>query len=66
TQVLSPREAFLVEGTPESFAEGILSALDPSEARAERVLHAKNLYESAYGAGAYSSRLKKALQHVHV
>jgi len=66
TQVLSDETAILTAPSPESFAEGILSALD-DPARADAVgVRARALAETKYSYAAYLERTREACQALGV
>ncbi|MBI2870615.1 MAG: glycosyltransferase family 4 protein [Candidatus Omnitrophica bacterium] len=64
TQVLTDREAVLVEAQPQKFAQGILSVLNGSGKGVWLAEHARSLYERAYGYESYCSRMKEVLNDV--
>jgi len=62
TQVLSEDVCFLVDPTPESFADGMLEALNnPEKARAV-VAAAQELYETVYSRQAYEQKIHQLLE----
>jgi len=64
TQILSDKEAILVECTPEGLADGILRVLSKPDVAESLGRHARALYEKAYGEQVYQRKLEKVFSHV--
>jgi glycosyltransferase involved in cell wall biosynthesis len=64
TQILTEREAVLVECNAESMAQGILKALDDAQLSQSIGRNARKLYETRYGSEQYFHRLGQVLSYV--
>jgi glycosyltransferase involved in cell wall biosynthesis len=64
TQILTEREAVLVECNAESMAQGILKALNDAHLSQSIGQNARKLYETCYGSDQYFDRLGQALSYV--
>jgi glycosyltransferase involved in cell wall biosynthesis len=64
TQILTEREAVLVECNAESIAHGILKALNDAQLSQAIGHNARKLYETRYGSDQYFNRLSQALSYV--
>jgi glycosyltransferase involved in cell wall biosynthesis len=64
TQILTEREAVLVECNAESMAQGILKALNDAQLARAIGQNARKLYETHYGSDRYFKRLGEVLSYV--
>jgi glycosyltransferase involved in cell wall biosynthesis len=64
TQILTEREAVLVECNAESMAQGILKALNDAQLAQSIGQNARKLYETNYGSEQYFNRLGRVLSYV--
>jgi glycosyltransferase involved in cell wall biosynthesis len=64
TQILTDKEAVLVECAPEALAAGILSVLNQPERGQALARKARELYDKAYGRAAYAEKLQKTLLYL--
>jgi glycosyltransferase involved in cell wall biosynthesis len=64
TQILTEREAVLVECNAESMAQGILKALNDAQLSQAIGQNARKLYETRYGSDQYFNRLGEVLSYV--
>jgi glycosyltransferase involved in cell wall biosynthesis len=64
TQILTEREAVLVECNAESMAQGILKALNDAQLSEAIGQNARKLYETRYGWDQYFNRLDRVLSYV--
>jgi glycosyltransferase involved in cell wall biosynthesis len=64
TQILTEREAVLVECNAESMAQGILKALNDAQLSRAIGQNARTLYETRYGSDQYFKRLGEVLSYV--
>jgi glycosyltransferase involved in cell wall biosynthesis len=64
TQILTEREAVLVECNAESMAQGILKALNDTQLSQSIGQNARKLYETRYGSEQYFNQLGQVLSYV--
>jgi glycosyltransferase involved in cell wall biosynthesis len=62
TQVLTDDDCFLVDLTEESFAAGLLAALEDTERAARLVENARRLYQTEYSRAAYEDKMRRLLE----
>jgi glycosyltransferase involved in cell wall biosynthesis len=62
TQVLTDDVCFLVDLTEESFAAGLLAALEDTERSARLVENARRLYQTEYSRAAYEDKMRRLLE----
>ena len=64
TQVLNSDVSFLTETTPESFADGVLSAVENRDAASKIIKQAQALAEREYSYEAYLKKTQEVYQHL--
>jgi glycosyltransferase involved in cell wall biosynthesis len=64
TQVLDDSTCFLVDPNPESMAHGLIQSLTDPAGAAQRVQHARQLYESEYSRSSYEGKIRQLLDMI--